>query len=57
MPGLEFKIEKLYDYHNYHNKVDQENLMALKRELEGQLKSLKIRLGLDGLTTQCSMGS
>jgi site-specific DNA recombinase len=29
-----------------HSKVDQENLLAQKRELEGQLKNLKIRLGL-----------
>ena len=46
IPVLKFQIEKLYDYHNNHNKVDQDNLFAQKRELEGQLKSLKIRLGL-----------
>jgi site-specific DNA recombinase len=46
IPVLKFQIEKLYDYHNEHSKVDQENLLAQKRELEGQLKDLKIRLGL-----------
>jgi DNA invertase Pin-like site-specific DNA recombinase len=52
IPVLKFQIEKLYDYHNDHNKVDQENLMAQKRELEGQLKSLKIRLGLGEIDTE-----
>ena len=46
IPVLKFQIEKLYDYHNNHNKVDQDNLFAQKRELEGQLKNIKIRLGL-----------
>jgi site-specific DNA recombinase len=46
IPVLKFQIEKLYDYHNKHNKLDQENLLAQKRELEGQIKNLKIRLGL-----------
>jgi DNA primase len=46
IPVLKFQIEKLYDYHNDHNKVDQDNLLAQKRELEGQLKKIKIRLGL-----------
>ena len=45
IPVLKFQIEKLYDYHNNHNKVDQDNLFAQKRELEGQLKNIKIRLG------------
>jgi len=46
IPVLKFQIEKLYDYHNNHNKVDQDNLLAQKRELEGQLKNIKIRFGL-----------
>jgi site-specific DNA recombinase len=46
IPVLKFQIEKLYDYHNDHNKVDQENLLAQKRELVGKSKDLKIRLGL-----------
>ena len=46
IPVLKFQIEKLYDYHNEHNMVDQENLLAQKRELEGQLKKVKIRLAL-----------
>ena len=46
IPVLKFQIEKLYDYHIEHSMVDQENLLAQKRELEGQLKDLKIRLGL-----------
>jgi site-specific DNA recombinase len=46
IPVLKFQIEKLYDYHNDHNKVDQENLLSQKRELEGKLKNLRIRLGL-----------
>ena len=45
IPVLKFQIEKLYDYHNDHNKVDQDNLLAQKRELKGQLKNIKIRLG------------
>ncbi len=46
IPVLKLQIEKLYDYQNNHNKEDQEKLLAQKRELEGQLKKLKIRLGL-----------
>lgn len=52
IPVLKFQIEKLYDYHNDHNKLDQENLLAQKRELEGQLKDLKIRLGLGQIDTE-----
>jgi len=46
IPVLKFQIEKLYNHHNEHNKVDQVNLLVQKRELEGQLKQVKIRLGL-----------
>lgn len=46
IPVLKFQIEKLYDYHNDHNKVNQDNLLAQKRELKGQLKNIKIHLGL-----------
>lgn len=52
IPALKFQIEKLYDYHNDHNKVDQENLLAQKRELEGQLRNLKIRLGLGEIDSE-----
>jgi site-specific DNA recombinase len=52
IPVLKFQIEKLYDYHNDHSKVDQENLLAQKRELEGQLKNLKIRLGLGEIDSE-----
>jgi len=46
IPVLKFQIEKLYDYHNDHSIEEQEKLLAQKRELEGQLKKLKIRNGM-----------
>ena len=52
IPVLKFQIEKLYDHHNDHNKVDQENLLAQKRELEGQIKKLKIRNGMDEIDAE-----
>jgi site-specific DNA recombinase len=46
IPVVKFQIEKLYDYHTSQTAIDQENYLATKRELDGQLKQLKIRNGL-----------
>lgn len=46
VPVLKFQIEKLYDYHNNQSIEEQDKLLAQKRELEGQVKKLKIRNGM-----------
>ncbi len=52
LPVLKFQLEKIYDMHVSNTQTDQEKFGAQKRELEGQLKNLKIRHGLGEIDSE-----